>query len=177
VGTIARCETQWDNPSAFHINIYAKVEDTACMLGYRLVLMTQDHIFPHSLGGSNTLDNLQTMCHDCNFKKQDSIAIKTIFSLSDSAKRTNHRLLTEKNSMIKTLVLLIMSVSDNLNESQKEILGNLTITRDLSESQFEDIVSKLYELKLFSFCKRLERKLSTALLFFSSLINCFETFM
>ena len=32
-------------------------------------LMTVDHIFPKSLGGSNKQHNLQTMCASCNCKK------------------------------------------------------------------------------------------------------------
>ena len=35
------------------------------------VLMTKDHIKPKSLGGSNTYDNLQTMCVHCNNAKDN----------------------------------------------------------------------------------------------------------
>ena len=37
------------------------------------VLMTKDHIIPRSKGGSNTMDNYQTMCHHCNLRKGDKI--------------------------------------------------------------------------------------------------------
>lgn len=37
------------------------------------MLMTKDHIFPRSKGGSNRLDNLQTMCTRCNQMKSDTI--------------------------------------------------------------------------------------------------------
>ena len=34
-----------------------------------------DHIIPISKGGKSTFDNLQTLCHDCNVKKGDTISI------------------------------------------------------------------------------------------------------
>lgn len=37
------------------------------------ILITRDHIRPLSKGGSDTLDNLQTMCIDCNQMKGNSI--------------------------------------------------------------------------------------------------------
>jgi len=42
-----------------HFNLYAEENG-------RLVLMTKDHILAKSKGGSDQLDNYQTMCHTCN---------------------------------------------------------------------------------------------------------------
>lgn len=37
------------------------------------VLFTLDHIFPKSLGGTDTYDNLQPMCYTCNSHKADKV--------------------------------------------------------------------------------------------------------
>lgn len=50
-----------------HLNLYHEGKRGG------LVLMTQDHIFPKSRGGKDSLDNLQTMCTICNMRKGDSI--------------------------------------------------------------------------------------------------------
>jgi len=46
--------------NCYHFNLY----------GYDCygneILMTKDHIFPKSMGGSETLKNMQTMCQPCN---------------------------------------------------------------------------------------------------------------
>jgi len=48
-----------------HFNLWAECEDGT------LMLMTKDHIVPHSRGGKNYLGNLQTMCARCNECKAD----------------------------------------------------------------------------------------------------------
>lgn len=45
-----------------HLNLYAFRRG-------RKILMTQDHIFPKHAGGSNGIENLQTMCTQCNSYK------------------------------------------------------------------------------------------------------------
>ena len=51
----------------YHLNLYA-IDDEG-----NEVLMTQDHIIPKSMTGSNHIDNLQTMCINCNGLKGDDI--------------------------------------------------------------------------------------------------------
>lgn len=46
-----------------HLNLYAVTK------GGNKILMTQDHIFPKHAGGSNEIENLQTMCQCCNSYK------------------------------------------------------------------------------------------------------------
>lgn len=52
-------------PSA-HFNLYAEKDG-------KWIMMTKDHIVPRSKGGSNHIDNLQTMCEYCNCKKGDTL--------------------------------------------------------------------------------------------------------
>lgn len=47
----------------FHLNLYAVNEEG------KEILMTKDHIIPKSKGGSDNLENMQTMCEICNNKK------------------------------------------------------------------------------------------------------------
>lgn len=46
-----------------HFNLYG------IMPSGRVVMMTKDHIVPKSEGGTNELDNYQTMCETCNHEK------------------------------------------------------------------------------------------------------------
>lgn len=50
-----------------HLNLYHLNES-----GMR-ILMTQDHRIPKSRGGSDKIDNLQTMCVVCNNKKDNKL--------------------------------------------------------------------------------------------------------
>lgn len=47
----------------YHLNLYAVTHDG------REVLMTKDHRIARSNGGSDSLDNLDTMCGPCNWRK------------------------------------------------------------------------------------------------------------
>jgi 5-methylcytosine-specific restriction endonuclease McrA len=51
----------------YHLNLYGIAPNGSERL------MTKDHIFPKSLGGTDDLDNLQTMCERCNTKKGNKI--------------------------------------------------------------------------------------------------------
>ena len=63
VGTYFELDTG-DNPNRRHFNLYA--EDGT--------LMTKDHIVPTSRGGKyNAVENLQTMCVECNRAKGANI--------------------------------------------------------------------------------------------------------
>lgn len=57
----------------------------------QMVLMTQDHIYPRSKGGSSDLTNLQTMCTNCNQAKADKIPDERL-SYRDSRDMDERRL-------------------------------------------------------------------------------------
>lgn len=61
---LQRHESQ--NSSSAHFNFFSE-EGT---------LFTKDHIVPKSMGGTNRLTNLQTMCVSCNGKKGNGTEIK-----------------------------------------------------------------------------------------------------
>lgn len=49
-----------------HFNLYG-------IRNNQFIMMTKDHVMPVSKGGRNTLENLQTMCFDCNMFKTDTV--------------------------------------------------------------------------------------------------------
>lgn len=52
---------------AYHLNLYA-VDDNGTE-----ILMTKDHILPHSKGGADDISNYQTMCKLCNETKGNKL--------------------------------------------------------------------------------------------------------
>jgi hypothetical protein len=124
--TIARLECQSANLSQsnqYHFNVYAKVEDENYPLGYRYVTLTQDHIFPKSLGGPTTLDNLQTMCSTCNKDKDNSVDFSNLPLFSEETKNHLWQSLCKNNNITKTLIYFIISSEFNINREEVKSLG------------------------------------------------------
>ena len=61
---------KFEPSTSYHLNLYA-IDKKG-----KEVLMTKDHIIPLSKGGSHSLDNLQTMCFNCNGKKGNGDKLK-----------------------------------------------------------------------------------------------------
>jgi hypothetical protein len=58
-----------------HFNLYG-IKDS------KHIILTKDHILPKAKGGTDTLDNLQTMCYNCNQMKMDyEISAKSLKTL------------------------------------------------------------------------------------------------
>ncbi|MES2773702.1 MAG: HNH endonuclease [Bacteroidota bacterium] len=57
-----------NNQNGFHIDVYTKDFE----------MMTIDHILPRSLGGSDSIENLQPMCNSCNHKKGNKVEAKAV---------------------------------------------------------------------------------------------------
>jgi 5-methylcytosine-specific restriction endonuclease McrA len=62
-----RKQAQQSNGEKPHLNLY-HVNRVGGLL-----LMTQDHIMPKMHGGSDSIDNLQTLCRECNTHKGSTI--------------------------------------------------------------------------------------------------------
>ena len=67
VGVFFAIEKARDASDCWHLNLYAYNANN------EEVLMTADHVIPRSRGGCNELENLQTLCTDCNFKKDNKL--------------------------------------------------------------------------------------------------------
>lgn len=67
-GTHFRKEQGHPSDHRPHLNLYAA--DLSDLIE---VLMTRDHIVPRARGGSNALENMQTMCFHCNARKGASV--------------------------------------------------------------------------------------------------------
>ena len=67
VGVFFAIERSHEGHDTWHLNLYAHNQ-----YGHE-VLMTADHIVPRSRGGSNELENLQTLCTKCNHKKDNKL--------------------------------------------------------------------------------------------------------
>lgn len=65
-----RKSSGWCSP-AKRAAVYAR-DGHSCVLCGSDKDLTIDHIRPRSKGGTNALDNLQTMCRDCNQGKADT---------------------------------------------------------------------------------------------------------
>lgn len=67
----------------------------------RMILMTVDHIVPKSMGGGNTLDNMQPMCSPCNNKK------------------SNHDMTNEELAIIVKEKVRWMDINERLSELRR----------------------------------------------------------
>lgn len=60
-------KSAYQKTNLYHFNLYG------LNISNHEVLFTKDHIIPKSLGGDNSIGNLQTMCRPCNGKKGNTV--------------------------------------------------------------------------------------------------------
>lgn len=142
-GSIVRLEQYKSDGTinGYHFNVYAKVEDCNYPLGYRYVTMTQDHIFPHSLGGSTTLDNLQTMCLDCNHSKDNSIDFSKIPVIGESTRQHIWKTICANNNLTKTFIYFMINPEFNINREAVQSLGVINFSK---LQKPEEILKKVF---------------------------------
>ena len=64
-----------DAGTEISILLVVKERDKGCRLGGATEDLQIDHIFPQSLGGLGTENNLQMLCRDCNLFKSDNLLL------------------------------------------------------------------------------------------------------
>ena len=77
-GTVISADTftTKSDRTGVHFNLYAIFEG-------KTRLMTKDHTMPKSKGGADHLDNLKTMCDQCNHKKGSIIETEVVAPYGD----------------------------------------------------------------------------------------------
>jgi hypothetical protein len=78
-GTIISADTftTKSDRTGIHFNLYAKFNG-------KTRLMTKDHTMPKSKGGADHLDNLKTMCDQCNCRKGSTVITENVAPFGDS---------------------------------------------------------------------------------------------
>ena len=99
--------------------------------------LTIDHIIPLSTGGTNDLDNLQTLCRECNENKANLI-LPSGLEIDIETKQNELKLLNDLLAQEES------KLSNNLDPDQKiDILFNI---KQLKEKQIPLVESELKEL-------------------------------
>jgi hypothetical protein len=79
-------------PDRAHLNMYNATNP-------KYILMTKDHIIPESWGGTDNLENLQTMCTLCNQKKGN---IPNVYSVRYNSELLYVKAFTKKHALTIT---------------------------------------------------------------------------
>lgn len=119
--------------NVYSFNLYAESEG-------ELILMTLDHIQPQSKGGSDSYENLRTMCYPCNNFMQDSgMSLETMRKVVKQAVLIQKRMvLTEQ--IDKELALKMQELNRNKKMIEHVNEGLLkTVNEDARQAMLKKI--------------------------------------
>jgi len=103
------------------------------------VMMTQDHIVSKAIGGTNKMENLQTMCFTCNSEKREFTEIPTDGYRYGSARKrikdivSGHRDCEQSKHVLYSKILGVLGDVYRLND--------LPIIRELASEGDVDVTS------------------------------------
>lgn len=114
-GHLFTSEVQANNSQTHHpsLNLY-------CVEGDNLILMTVDHILPHSLGGRYDPSNFQTMCQPCNGAKQNLMTADEIARVRRNMR--GHAKQWVNRAYLNVIMDLQLQISSTVNPSHKQAL-------------------------------------------------------
>lgn len=84
-----------DKVMPFSVNLYGWKDD-------REVMLTWDHIIPKSYGGSNSIENAQCMCAECNLMKGN---VLSIFEMMEIVGRSNAHLMYRQSTVDRRVTI------------------------------------------------------------------------
>ena len=107
--------------------------------------LTIDHIIPKSLGGTYVIDNLQTMCYECNAKKSSNISEWLYTSITMNEYR---KLLDERSFTVKTTDVMVNDFDLLFYDDVKDVA-----IRIINNKRFKEVSKFHYspkeELRIF----------------------------
>lgn len=111
-------------------------------------IMTKDHIMPKAAGGTNSMENFQAMCYDCNQEKSCSLT-------HEQALKVKEKIEKQSSSLNQELIKL-----ETISSQEKELLHkrvkDFSITRKCIKRSIQNMP---WYLKMFGLHKYIEKNI------------------